>query len=71
MSCFFATFSNILEIFCIKTCGLDPNYFYTAPGMSFDCKLRYTEIELELLCDYDQILMIEAGIRGGLTQTSI
>ncbi|XP_022179328.1 uncharacterized protein LOC111039957 [Myzus persicae] len=63
-------FENFRDL-CINTYGLDPNYYYTAPGMSFDCMLRHTEVELELLCDYDQILMIEAGIRGGLTQVSM
>ncbi|KAF0719456.1 Integrase catalytic domain-containing protein, partial [Aphis craccivora] len=52
---------------CLKTYGLDPNYYYTSPGMSFDCMLKYTKVNLELLSDYDQILMFEQGIRGGLT----
>jgi hypothetical protein len=52
------------------TYGLDPNYYYTAPGYSFDAMLKLTEVELKLLSDYDQILMMEAGIRGGLTQAS-
>jgi hypothetical protein len=50
--------------------GLDPNYYYTAPGYSFDAMLKLTEVELEILSDYDQILIMEAGIRGGLTQAS-
>ncbi|XP_050530602.1 uncharacterized protein LOC126899602 isoform X2 [Daktulosphaira vitifoliae] len=54
---------DVLESFrdiCLKTYGLDPNYYYTAPGMSFDCMLKHTKIELELLNDYD-MLMIRAG----------
>lgn len=30
---------------------MGPNYYYTAPGISFDCMLKHTEVELELLCD--------------------
>lgn len=60
-------FENFRYI-CLKTYGLDANYYYSAPGMSWDCCLKYTEVELELLTDYDKVLMIEAGIRGGLTQ---
>jgi len=63
-------FENFRDL-CLKTYGLDPNFYYTAPGMSFDCYLKITEVELELLSDYDQILMVEAGIRGGLTQASM
>ncbi|KAF0718937.1 Uncharacterized protein FWK35_00026527, partial [Aphis craccivora] len=59
-------FENFRDL-CLKTYGLDPNYYYTSPGMSFDCMLKYTEVNLELLSDYVQILMFEQGIRGGLT----
>eukprot|EP00102_Acyrthosiphon_pisum_P017244 XP_008188546.1 PREDICTED: uncharacterized protein LOC103310883 [Acyrthosiphon pisum] len=63
-------FENFRDL-CLVTYGLDPNYYYTAPGMSFDCCLKITEVELELLSDYDQLLMTEAAIRGGLTQASM
>lgn len=39
-------------------------------GLSWSALLKKTEVQLELLTDIDKILMIEAGIRGGLTQTS-
>ncbi|XP_008188430.1 uncharacterized protein LOC103310830 [Acyrthosiphon pisum] len=60
-------FENFREL-CLETYGLDANYYFTAPGMSFDCMLKYTGVELSLLSDYDKILMMEAGIKGGLTQ---
>lgn len=53
---------------CLKTYGLDPAYYFTAPGMSFDCMLKLTKVDLELLNDIDMLLMFENGIRGGLTQ---
>jgi hypothetical protein len=49
---------------------LDPAYYYTAPGFSFDCMLKFTSVKLELLTDYEQILFFELGIRGGLVQAS-
>ncbi|VVC46380.1 Hypothetical protein CINCED_3A017296 [Cinara cedri] len=52
----------------MDTYGVDPNYYYTAPGMAFDCALIITKVEVELLSDYNKVLMMEAGIRGGLTQ---
>lgn len=44
---------------------IDPCYCYSAPGLTWQCGLRYTNIELELLSDYNMLLMIENGIRGG------
>jgi len=58
-------FENFRDL-CLKTYGLDPNYYYTAPGMSFNCCLKITKVELELLSDNDQIMMIEGGLEGDL-----
>ena len=60
-------FENFRDL-CLTTYGLDPCYYYTAPGMSFDCMLKHTNISIELLYDCDMLLMFEQGIRGGLTQ---
>ncbi|KAE9521340.1 hypothetical protein AGLY_018262 [Aphis glycines] len=62
-------FENFRDL-CLKTYNLDPAFYYTAPGFSFDCMLKHTSIKLELLSDYDMLLMIENGIRGGLVQAS-
>ncbi|XP_044005500.1 uncharacterized protein LOC122850414 [Aphidius gifuensis] len=53
---------------CISNYGLDPIHYYTIPGYSFDCMLKCTEIELELLTDPEKYLFIEKGIRGGVAQ---
>ncbi|CAH1731651.1 unnamed protein product [Aphis gossypii] len=63
-------FENFRDL-CLSTYHLDPAFYYTAPGFSFDCMLKYTSMKLELLSDYDMLLMIEKGIRGGLTQASM
>ncbi|XP_060868899.1 uncharacterized protein LOC132943807 isoform X2 [Metopolophium dirhodum] len=63
-------FENFRDL-CLTTYHLDPSFYYTAPGFSFDCMLKYTGQQLELLHDYDMLLMIEKGIRGGLTQASM
>ncbi|XP_060848275.1 uncharacterized protein LOC132927701 [Rhopalosiphum padi] len=62
-------FENFRDI-CMLTYQLDPAYYYTAPGFSFDCMLKFTSVKLELLTDYEQILFFELGIRGGLVQAS-
>ena len=49
---------------CIEIYGLDPVYFVSAPALAWQACLEKTEVKLELLRDYDMILMIEKGIRG-------
>ena len=52
---------------CLKNYGLDPVYYYTAPGLAWDAMLKMTKINLELLSDVDMLLMVEKGIRGGIS----
>ena len=58
----FENFRNI----CLKIYGLDPVYYYTAPGLAWDACLKMTDINLELLNDVNMLLMFEKGIRGGI-----
>ena len=51
---------------CIKEYELDPPHFLSLPGLAFQACLKKTNIELELLTDYDMLLMVEEGIRGGI-----
>ena len=51
---------------CIKTYELDPAYFISLPGLAWQACLKKTGVELELLTDYDMLLMIEESIRGGI-----
>ena len=50
--------------------GLDPSSFYSAPGLAWQACLKKTSVKLELLTDYQMILMVEAGIRGGMCQST-
>ena len=59
-------FENFRDI-CLKNYGLDPVHYYTAPGLAWDVMLKITKINLELLSDVDKLLMIEKGIRGGIS----
>ena len=59
-------FENFRDI-CLKNYGLDPVHYYTAPGLAWDAMLKMTKINLELLSDVDMLLMVEKGIRGGIS----
>ena len=59
-------FENFRDI-CLKNYGLDPVYYFTAPGLAWDACLKITDIDLELLSDQDMLLMFEKGIRGGIS----
>ena len=62
-------FENFRDI-CIKNHKLDPAHYYTAPGLAWDAALKVTKVELELLSDIDMLLMVEKGIRGGVSMIS-
>ena len=55
---------------CLKHYNLDPAHYYTSPGLAWDACLKETGQELELLHDYDMLMMFEKGIRGGITHIS-
>ena len=59
----FENFRNL----CLKIYGLDPVYYFTAPGLAWDACLKITNINLELLSDPNMLLMFEKGIRGGIS----
>ena len=58
-------FNNFRDM-CIKEYELDPGHFLSLPGLAWQACLKKTNIELELLTDYDMLLMVEEGIRGGI-----
>ncbi|XP_055306814.1 uncharacterized protein LOC129571069, partial [Sitodiplosis mosellana] len=60
-------FENFRET-CHKIYNLDPAHYYTAPGLSWDAMLKYTDVVIELITDVDMLLFVERGIRGGITQ---
>ena len=65
--------ANVFEKFREKwneIYGLDPSYFYSAPGLTWQTRLKKTGVKLELLTDTDMLLMTEKSIRGGMCQST-
>ena len=58
-------FNNFRDM-CLKEYELDHAHFLSLPGLAWQACLKKTNIELELLTDYDMLLMVEEGIRGGI-----
>ena len=61
-------FENFRDIW-LKEYELDPTHFLLLPGLAWQACLKKTNVELELLTDYDMLLMVEEGIRGGICQS--
>ena len=58
-------FENFRDM-CLKEYELDPAHFLSLPGLAWQACLKKANIQLELLTDYDMLLMVEEGIRGGI-----
>ena len=54
----------------MKYYKLDPCHYYTAPGLAWDARFKETKQELQLLTDYDMLMMFEQGKRGGISHVS-
>ncbi|CAB4017396.1 Hypothetical predicted protein, partial [Paramuricea clavata] len=57
---------DVMENFrniCKTNYGLDPMWYYTAPGLAWDAAPKLTGVELELISDPDMYPMVESGIR--------
>lgn len=62
--------ADVMENFrntCIKDYTLDPFHYITLPGFSWDACLKQSKVKLQLIKDIDMYLMVESGIRGGIS----
>ena len=62
-------FENFRSI-CMNNYGLDPDWYFSVPGLAWDATLQITKIQLELLSDPEMLLMIESGIGRGIATIS-
>ena len=62
--------ADVFESFrkmCLEYYKLDPCWYFTSPGLSWDAMLKMTKIKLELMVDIDMFIFIEKGMRGGVS----
>ena len=65
----YSQFAGVFENFrktCLKVYELYPAHFLSAPVLAWQACLKKTSVKLELLTDYNMLLMVEEGIRGGI-----
>lgn len=57
------------RVSCLKSYKLDPVHYYTLPGLAWDAMLLMTGVKLDVFSQEqnDMYLMIERGIRGGIS----
>ena len=56
--------ADVFESFrkmCLEYYKLDPCWYFTSPGLSWDAMLKMTKIKLELMVDIDMFIFIEKG----------
>ena len=63
LTCVFEKFIKVSQ----NEFGISPLYFVSLPGYTWACGLKHTNIRLQTLQDKDMILLLENGIRGGIS----
>ena len=63
LTCVFEKFIKVSQ----NEFGISPLYFVSLPGYTWACGLKYTNIRLQTLQDKEMILLLENGIRGGIS----
>ena len=51
----------------VEEYGINPLYCVSLPGYTWQCGMKYTDINLQTLQDKDMILILENNIRGGVS----
>ena len=59
-------FEKFIKI-CVEEYGINPLYCVSLPGYTWQCGMKYTDINLQILQDKDMILLLENNIRGGIS----
>ena len=52
---------------CLKFYKLDTCHYFSSPGLSWDTMLKMAGVKLEKILHIDMYLLIEKGLRGGIS----
>ena len=52
---------------CLKFYELDPCYYFSSPGLSWEAMLKMTGVKLEKISDINKYLFVEKGSKGGIS----
>ena len=63
LACVFEKFIKV----SVNEFDINPLYCVSLPGYTWQCGLKYTGINLQILHDKDLILLLENNIRGGIS----
>ena len=63
-------FENFRKM-CLEIYELDPVYFVSALALAWQACLKNIKVKLELLTDYDMLLMVEKRIRGEISPAAL
>ena len=59
-------FEKFIKI-SVEEYGINPLYCVSLPGYTWQCGMKYTDINLQTLQDKDMILLLENNIKGGIS----
>ena len=54
---------------CLELYELHPSKFLSAPALTWQEDLKKTKVKLDILTDIHMLLMVEKGIKGGISHS--
>ena len=59
-------FEKFIDV-CSEYYGLDLYHYFSSPGLSWDAMLKMNGVELEVISEVDMYLLVEKGVRDGIS----
>ena len=52
---------------CLRFYRVNTSHYFSSPGLSWDAMLKMTGVKQEKILDIDKYLLIEKGLKGGIS----